>query len=211
MLNGEAQRILRWAERHQISLRTQFISGLQNVVADAVSRQGQVLATEWTLHQEVCKDLWRLWGQPSVDLFATSQNFRLQVFVSPFPDPMAIATDAFLFNWNQKELYAFPPMAIIRQVINKLQTSQDTYLTLIAPFWPRKEWFPDLLRLSVDAPRLLPQRRDLLRQPHFHRFHHDLQSLQLTAWRLSNVSSSMEAIPVEWRRSWQELTVPQPL
>ena len=207
-LNSEAQRILRWTEAHQISLTTRFLSGLRNVVADAVSRRGQVLPTEWTLHPEVCKALWRLWGQPSVDLFATSLNFRLQAFVSPFPDPMAIASDAFLFNWNHLELYAFPPPAVIRRVINKLLTAQGTYLTLIAPFWPRQEWFPDLLRLSVDTPRLLPQRPDLLRQPHFHRFHHDLRSLQLTAWRLSNVSSSIAAIPEVWRRSWRALTAP---
>ena len=207
-LNQEAQEILRWAEAHQVTIKTQFLSGLQNVLADAMSRKGQVLPTEWTLHQEVCRDLWRLWGQPSVDLFATVQNFRLQAFVSPFPDPVAIASDAFLFDWNHLELYAFPPTAVIRRVINKLLSAQGTFLTLIAPFWPRQEWFPDLLRLSVDVPRLLPQRPDLLRQPHFHRFHHNLQWLQLTAWRLSNVSSATAAIPRELRRSWQELTVP---
>ena len=207
-LNEEAQRILRWAEAHQVTIQTQFLSGLQNVVADAMSRPGQVLPTEWTLHQEICGRLWRLWGQPSVDLFATGLNFRLQAFVSPFPDPLAVAVDAFLFDWSHLELYAFPPTAVLRRVINKLLSAQGTFLTLIAPFWPRQEWFPDLLRLSVDTPRLLPQRPDLLRQPHFHRFHHGLQWLRLTAWRLSNVSSATAAIPEEWRHSWQELTVP---
>ena len=207
-LNEEAQEILRWAESHRITIMTKFLSGLQNVLADAMSRKGQVLPTEWTLHRDVCRDLWRLWGQPSVDLFATGQNFRLQTFVSPFPDPRAIASDAFLFNWDHLELYAFPPTALVRKVINKLLSAEGTLLTLIAPFWPRQEWFPDLLRLSVDTPRLLPQRPDLLRQPHFYRYHQGLQWLQLTAWRLSNVSSAIAAIPDEWRRSWRELSAP---
>ena len=156
----------------------------------------------------MCRDLWRLWGQPSVDLFATGQNFWLQAFVSPFPDPMAITSDAFLFDWNHLELYAFPPTGVLRKVVNKLMSAQGTFLTLIAPFWPRQEWFPDLLRLSIDTPRFLPQCPDLLCQPHFHRFHHGLQWLRLTTWRLSNVSSAIATIPEEWRRSWQELTVP---
>ena len=35
---------------------------------------------------------------PLVDLFTTSQNYRIQNYVSPFKDPMAVATDAFLFK-----------------------------------------------------------------------------------------------------------------
>lgn len=204
-LNLEAQRILRWAESKSISIRTQFIRGSHNVVADSLSRRHQVIPTEWTLHQEVCQDLWKLWGRPLIDLFATSQNYRIPTFVSPFKDPMAIATDAFLFNWDHQELYAFPPFAAIRQVLVKLQASQGTTLILIAPFWPRKEWFPDLVQMSLDVPRLLPFRKDLLRQPHFHRFHNGLQALQLTAWRLSSESSITGAIPVKLRDSWRAL------
>ena len=101
-LNDEAQRTLRWEESKSISLRTQFISGSRNVVADSLSRRSQVLSTEWTLHHEVCRALWRLWGMSLVVLFITSQNFRLPAFVSPFPDPMAITTDAFLFTWDHQ-------------------------------------------------------------------------------------------------------------
>lgn len=204
-LNLEAQWILRWAETQDISVRTQFVSGVRNVVADSFSRRHQVISTEWTLHQDVCRSIWKLWGRPLVDLFATNQNYRIPAFVSPFKDPLAVGTDAFLFEWNNKDLYAFPPFAVIRQVLNKLQESQRVTLILIAPFWPRKEWFPDLLRYSADTPRLLPFRKDLLRQPHFHRFHHNLPALRLTAWKLSSESSDLEAIPGKLRDSWQDL------
>ena len=204
-LNGEAQRILRWAEEKSIFIQTQFISGIRNVVADSLSRRNQVLSTEWTLHSDVCHSLWKIWGSPMIDPFATSQNFRLPNFVSPFPDPLAIATDAFLFSWDHKDLYAFPPFPMIRKVLNKLCQAQGTSLILIAPFWPRKEWFPDLIQVTVDAPRLLPTRRDLLRQPHFHRFHNGLHTLQLTAWKLSSDSCVIKDIPEEWRDSWRRL------
>jgi len=118
---------------------------------------------------------------------------------------MAIATDAFLFNWDHRELYAFPPFQTIRKLLVKLQASRGTTLILIAPFWPRKEWFPDLLQMTIDAPHLLPTRKDLLRQPHFHRFHNGLHALRLTAWRLSSESSATKAIPEEWRNSWRAL------
>ena len=41
---------------------------------------------------------------------------------------------------------------------------------------------PDLLDLVVDGPVALPQSRDLLRQPHFHRFHLGVSRLCLHAW-----------------------------
>ena len=43
--------------------------------------------------------------------------------------------------------YAFPPIAIITRVLLKLRASHNCDLTLIAPFWPQREWFPALLDL----------------------------------------------------------------
>ena len=186
LLNLEARQILDWAECHSVTILTQFVRGSVNVVADCLSRRHQVLSTEWTLHMDVCHQLWRVWGYPTVDLFATRLNFRIPNFVSPFQDPTAIATDAFLYDWDDQDLYAFPPFPLIRKVLNKLRASRNTRLILIAPYWPQREWFPDLLAASVEPPRRLPLRRDLLTQPHIHRFHLGLRELQLTGWKLSS-------------------------
>ena len=59
-------------------------------------------------------------------------------------------------------------------------------LTLVAPFWPLKPWFPDLLELLVEVPVHLQARRDLLRQPHFHHFHRNLRALQLTGFLIAS-------------------------
>ena len=73
--------------------------------------------------------------------------------------------------------YVFPPFALIREVIRQLQLSRNAYLTLIAPWWPQREWFPDLQELAIEPPVALPLRRDLLHQPHFHRYHLQLHVL----------------------------------
>ena len=45
------------------------------------------------------------------------------------------------------QAYAFPPIAIIRRVTLNLRASHNCDLTMTAPFWPQREWFPDLLDL----------------------------------------------------------------
>ena len=119
-------------------------------------------------------------------------------YFSPASDPRAAGTDALLQPWDDLQAYAFPPIAIIRRVLLKLRSSRNCELTLIAPFWPQRDWFPDLLELLSDVPITLSDRRDLLRQPHFHRFHQNLPMLRLTAWRLSSGSPSKPVSLLQW-------------
>ena len=82
-LNSVAQAILRLCEDSGVHLLPQFVPGRLNVLADSLSRRGQVFGSEWTLHQEVCRDLFRLW-LVTVDLFTTSIAFR---FIFPNGGP----------------------------------------------------------------------------------------------------------------------------
>ena len=186
-LNSIAQRILRWAEDLSVVISPQFIMGKHNVLADALSCPNQILGSEWTLKQEVFEDLCRRWPV-SIDLFATSQNHRCSIYISPYHDHNALGTDALLQNWNGWQAYAFPPWSLIPVVLKKLRSSSGVLLAIIAPYWPQRPWFLDLLDLVVDGPVALPQSRDLLRQPHFHRFHLGVSRLCLHAWRLSSDS-----------------------
>ena len=127
----------------------------------------------------------------TVYLFAMVLNYRLPVYFSPLSDPMAVGTGAFLQDWDGFQAYAFPPFELICQVLNKLASSMGTYLTLIAPFWSQREWFSVLQNLSVAPLVLLPTRRDLLRQPHFHRLHQNLHVLNLHAWRMFSGSHTI--------------------
>ena len=178
------EEIFLWLEEHQVLLVPQFIQGVKNTVADSLSRRGQVLPTEWTIHPEVCKEIWKWWGQPMIDLFATSLTKRLPLYFAPHSDPMAIGVDAMLQSWCNLEAYAFPPFALIRKVLNKFKQSRNCSLILIAPWWPQREWFPELMNLVVEPPRALPLRPDLLLQPLVKTRHKSLHTLQLAAWRL---------------------------
>ena len=195
-LNSTAREVLLWAESRRTRLLPQFIMGSSNVTADALSRPNQVIRSEWTLHQEVVDQLVHRWPA-MIDLFATSLTARLPVYFSPASDPRAAGTDALLQPWDNLQAYAFPPIAIIRRVLLKLRSSRNCELILIAPFWPQRDWFPDLELLS-DVPITLSDRRDLLRQPHFHRFHQNLPMLRLTAWRLSSGSPSRPVSLLRW-------------
>ena len=194
-LNSIAQRILRWAEDLSVVISPQFIMGKLNVLADALSRPNQILGSEWTLKQEIFGNLCRRWPV-SIDLFATSQNHRCSLYFSPYHDHNALGTDALLQNWNGWQAYAFPPWSLIPAVLKKLRSSSGVLLTIIAPYWPQRPWFPDLLDLVVDGPVALPQSRDLLRQPHFHRFHLGVSRLCLHAWRLSSDSPVQVDSPI---------------
>ena len=114
------------------------------MVADALSRPDQVLGSEWMLHQDVFNWLRQRWPV-TIDLFASSLSHHCSVYFAPVSDPMAAGTDAMLQSWDSLQAYAFPPFAMISQVLVKVRASQSLELTLIAPFWPQRPWFPELL------------------------------------------------------------------
>ena len=57
------------------------------------------------------------------------------------------------------------------RVITRVQESSRVAMTLVAPLWPEKEWFADLLLLLTQPPLALPCWDKLLRQPHCSLFH----------------------------------------
>ena len=190
-LNSLTQGILRWAESLLIHLLPQFIPGSLNVLADSLSRPHQLPHTEWSLHPEVFQSLSRLWPV-QIDLFATSANRQCSVYFSPFRDPMAAGTDAFLQSWDGLQAYAFPPWSVIPRVLAKLRMSQGTELTLLAPYWPQRAWFPDLLRLSLAPPVALPLCQDLLGLHRSYCLYQGLHRLRPHAWRLSGASRELQ-------------------
>ena len=129
---------------------------------------------------EVFLELRRQWPV-MIDLFATSANHRCSIYFSPFRDPQAMGTDALQQSWDHLQAYAFPPCAMIPQVLHKLRSSSGTVLTLIAPYWPQRPWFPDLLDLAITLPVTLPLRPDLLSQPRSCHRHRGLHGLRLHA------------------------------
>ena len=54
-----ASRLLRWTESLDIHLDARYLPGQSNVLADLLSRQDQVIGTEWSLHPQMATALLR--------------------------------------------------------------------------------------------------------------------------------------------------------
>ena len=156
---------------------------------------------KWLLHQVVFEMICKKWPV-TIDLFASSLNHRCGVYFAPVSDSMTAGTDAMLQSWDFLMAYAFPPFVLISQVLVKLRAFQSAVLTLIMPFWPQREWLPDLLDLLVEPPLELPLRGDL-RQPHVWRFHQNLPVLRLHAWRLKSTLQDPPASLWVWLSDFQ--------
>ena len=134
---------------------------LSELIADHLSRPNQPIPTEWSLHPEIVERIFRVSGTPEVDMFATLSNSHLPRFMSPIPEPRALAVDALSQDWQGRSMYMFPPFPLLMQ---KLRSTQVAEVILVAPWWPSQSWFPHLLPLCVEHPLVLPYRRDLLSQ-----------------------------------------------
>ena len=89
-------------------------------------------------------------------MFASRLNYQHTPYVSCLPDPQAMAIDAFTLDWSNHFLYAFLPLSILPQFLQKLELDQAQAI-LIAPNWPTQPWYPRLTRLFIWKPLFLPR------------------------------------------------------
>ena len=203
-------RLLCWCSLNQIVLKARHIPGRLNVIADKLSRQRQVIQTEWSLHQETFDLLCQTWHYPRVDMFATRYNCKLVQFVSPIPDPKAWSVDALTLSWEDLDMYLFPPVSLMGKVVSKLSDHWYRRAILIAPGWPNMPWFWDLVELSARVPLCLPHHPDLVTQPFNKARHRDLTNLNLHAWLLEPRQSRSRGSLAQWRQELRRLKDVQP-
>ena len=137
--------------RHNIWILPHHIPGQLNALADMASRARQVIASEWMLasstflriaHQS------RL-GRPTVDLFATRMTTQLPNYMSPCPDPQAVAIDALSSQWTQSTLYAFSPLSLMTKMTERMAREKTFQMLLVAPATRSLPWFPLLSKWSI--------------------------------------------------------------
>ena len=203
-------RILTWCSQKQVTLKACHIPGHLNVIADKLSRLGQTIQTEWSLLLEVFLSICKKWHQPQVDLFATRFNHKLPQFVSPVPDPLAVAVDALTLPWEDLDAYAVPPTSILGKVVEKLLDSRYQRVILIAPGWPNMPWFWDLVAMSSQIPLSLPNLPNLLTQPFNQIPHRNLTNLNLHAWLLEPQQSRNRVSLRQWQQELRLLKENQP-
>jgi hypothetical protein len=166
-------------------LSVSHIPGKLNVKADFQSQSFND-DIEWKLDSKIFGKLVIWFGKPDVDMFATRLNCQIKPFVSWRPDPECMAVDAFTVDWKRLLIYAFPPFSIIQRVLSKWRMEEAVGI-IIVPVWPTAAWFPQLLRLLVGEPVLLPRHNRILQlegvsDNHLHPLH---RQMQLVACHLS--------------------------
>lgn len=176
-----------WAISQNIKLKAAHIAGKLNVLADHLSRV-KIRQTEWMLNKEIVQTIFQMWGHPLIDMFASVHNRQTQIFCTWYPHNQAYALDALTIPWEGMFLYAYPPMCLIPKVLQHIR-QYNCQVILIAPFWPRRPWYTELLQLLIAVPLKLPNCPQLLQQPNTKIFHPNVEVLQLTAWLLSTEAS----------------------
>jgi hypothetical protein len=202
--------IVSWCESHNLSLTATHLPGVLNSVADEQSRTS-LDASDWMLCRSTFRKLSAVW-KTEVDLFANKWNAQLPTFVSWMIQPDAFALNAFSLNWSRFKGYAFPPFALIARCLAKMR-KEKAELVLVCPLWFSQPWFPLLLNLACDIPRIFRFRPDLLvsclNAPHPLTINN---SLILSAWKLSGDGSLGRAFRKTWSTyCWQVTETPRQL
>jgi hypothetical protein len=122
---------------------------------------------------------------PEVDLFASRLTHQVESYVSRFPDPGAIAVDAFLQDWSRWKSFIHHPVNLLLRIVKKIRDEGASAL-VIAPNWPNVPWYPQLAQMLVDYPLQLPTLKSLLYLPFDLQAHHPLwATLNLAIWPVS--------------------------
>ncbi len=180
-----ARHLLLWSRKHLRSLRAIHIPGLLNRTADELSRAA--LPGEWRLHPQTVQLIWRRFGLAQVDLFASLETSHCQLFYSLTDG--TLGTDALAHSWPRGlRKYAFPPVSLLAQTLCKVREEEEQIL-LVAPYWPTRTWFPELMLLVTAPPWQIPLRKDLLTQRRGTLWHPRLDLWKLHVWSLDGTRS----------------------
>ncbi len=175
-----ARHLLLWSQKHLRSLRAIHIPGLLNRAADELSRAA--LPGEWRLHPQTVQLMWRRFGPAEVDLFASLETSHCQLFFSLTEGTLGM--DALAHSWPRGlRKYAFPPVSLLAQTLCKIREDEEQVL-LVAPYWPTRTWFPELMLLVTAPPWQIPLRKDLLTQRRGTLWHPRPDLWKLHVWSL---------------------------
>jgi len=137
-----------------IWISASHIPGKENTEADILSRKLDD-NTEWHLNPKLFLEIFKKFGRPNIDLFATRINKQVEKYVSWHPEPDCYAIDAFSIRWNSYLYYIFPPFSIIGKVVNKILIDNSNVI-LVVPDWPTQHWYPIVIKMASYQPMIIP-------------------------------------------------------
>ncbi len=168
-----ANNLFVWAQNNLLSLKATHVPEKMNQEADMLSRNN-VSSEEKDAPPARGSENWEAFGRARIDLFASEDN-------SHCPNIFTKSTDTLAHEWPSLPLYAFPPVALLPQVLSRLKVQRHK-LILIAPLWRNQLWVSELWLKS--APWLIPLRRDLLSQANGTLWHPRPELWALHVWPL---------------------------
>jgi hypothetical protein len=122
--------------------------------------------SDWQLNPKVAANIFKKWGEPDIDLFATQKNKQAPFYYrKPTPGlPLAegcIGEDAFSASWDMNNtLYCNPPWLDISLVIEKIIRDKPKKIIIIAPENNRlKSMSTDTIQLPHTQNLFIPQSR----------------------------------------------------
>ena len=149
--NEIARHIWDHAMKHGMWVSAAHIPGVENSEADEASRVFND-TTEWTINDSIFQEICKKYGMPTIDLFASRLNFKVQRYCAWEPDPGAVYIDSFMYDWGQEKLcYAFPLFIVIHMVIQKL-IQDEAAAILVVPAWHTQAWYTLLDELRYSEP-----------------------------------------------------------
>ena len=120
----------KWCRQRNIHISGVYIPGQLNFIADILSRLIN-LNSEWKLNPAIFRQICVIYNTLDLDLFATRANNQVQKFISWFPDPDALATNAFSIPWSNQPCYAFPPYSQIMKCLKKFSLTKPRFSSLL--------------------------------------------------------------------------------
>lgn len=140
-------------------LPPRWVPSALNEEADRLSRSIRV--HDWTLTDEALQRIETHFKvRVSYDRFATRSNRKTWLY-----DSLEEGRDTFsVESWTGRENLIVCPFALLNQVLN-LMKEQGAKGIVVAPVWPRKLWWPTLMKLTSLPGLQLDTRRDFAPEP----------------------------------------------
>jgi hypothetical protein len=122
-------------------LHVAHIAGKDNGLVDALSRMK--VTGDHEPKQSVLERAPQMLGvKPTVDPAAHARNRKLARFVV-MNGPLAagaVMTDAFALSWRSERPYAFPPVQLVGDVLQKIQEERIAAVVVV-PQWTSQPWW----------------------------------------------------------------------
>jgi hypothetical protein len=182
----EAEKALVMAHHMSVHILLVYIPTGKNILADAASHFQEI--PNWHLHPFVFRAIVARWGLPMIDLFASNASKQTQRFYSWDASDNPAGVDALSQRWDFPLAYTFPPIALLKRVVKKLETLKGTFI-LVSPLWEAQTWLASLLTLKVLEVCCLPFMEDLVTDLTTGKPPPILHNLHLVAWRISGGST----------------------